>query len=89
MLQWDNLVPIAYKKSSVASLVNRPVRVCSCYHLLHNAFKYIHIMAHFNSYPLSFVARIIARVLEKLTASAQIQNANSEIAKKQKKYQYE
>ena len=88
MLKWDSLVPTAYKKSSVASFVNRAVRICSHYHSLHDEFQYIRIMAQFNGYPLSFVDRIIARALEKLTASAPIQNPNSEIANEQTKYQY-
>lgn len=88
MLKWSSLVPTSYKRSSVASLVNRAIRVCSSYHLLHNEFQYIRTMAEFNDYPLSFVDRLTAQALQKLFESQQIQNPDPEATNEQKRFEF-
>ncbi|CAF4174541.1 unnamed protein product, partial [Adineta steineri] len=65
MLKWDSLIPTSYKRSSVYALVNRAIRICSTFELLHNEFIYIRSMADFNGYPSNFVQNIINKQLDK------------------------
>ncbi|CAF4074285.1 unnamed protein product [Adineta steineri] len=65
MLKWDSLIPTSYKRASVYALVNRAIRICSTFDLLHNEFIYIRSMADFNGYPSNFVQNIINKQLDK------------------------
>ncbi|CAF3273243.1 unnamed protein product [Rotaria socialis] len=83
MLKWDSLIPTAYKRSSIISLVTRAIRICSKYGPLHDEFQQIRLMANFNGYPSDFVEKIIKKYLDKLyrpkDTENQIQQTSNEI----------
>jgi hypothetical protein len=55
MIKWDSFVPMQYKKSSIVSLVQRALYVCSNYSLLSDEFDNIREFGQKNGYPLSFI----------------------------------
>jgi hypothetical protein len=88
MLKWNSLIPTAYKKSSVTALVNRAIRICSKFDLLHNELLHIRKMANFNGYPSNFVEQIINKQLAKLYPSKQIENQIQQTLNENKNYKY-
>lgn len=59
LLKWDSFVPIEYKKSTIVSMVQRALAVCSTYTLLATEFNEIRKIARKNGYPLSFIDKRI------------------------------
>src|SRR4051812_11820255 len=55
MLKWNSFVPIQYKKSCIASMIQRALHVCSTYSLLSDEFDKIRELGQKNGYPLSFI----------------------------------
>ncbi|CAM4988700.1 unnamed protein product, partial [Rotaria socialis] len=50
---WNSYVPIEYKKSSITSMIDRALRICSTYQLLSTEFNEIRKIAKLNDYPTS------------------------------------
>ncbi|CAF1461838.1 unnamed protein product, partial [Rotaria sordida] len=88
MLKWDSLIPTSYKKSSVTALVNRAIRICSKFDLLHDEFQQIRIMANFNGYSSNFVEEIINKKLNKSYKSKEIENQIQQKSDEYKNYKY-
>ncbi|CAF3120231.1 unnamed protein product [Rotaria socialis] len=61
---WNSYVPIEYKKSSITSMIDRALRICSTYQLLSTEFNEIRKIAKLNDYPTSMVdTRALTRPL--------------------------
>ncbi|CAF4942844.1 unnamed protein product, partial [Rotaria socialis] len=56
---WNSYVPIEYKKSSITSMTDRALRICSTYQLLSTEFNEIRKIAKLNDYPTSMVDTLI------------------------------
>ncbi|CAF1610357.1 unnamed protein product, partial [Rotaria magnacalcarata] len=59
MTNWNSYVPIEYKKSSITSMMDRALRICSTYQLLSTEFNEIRKIAKLNDYPTSMVDTLI------------------------------
>jgi hypothetical protein len=88
MIKWDSLVPKAYKTASVTAFVNRAIRICSRYDLLHEEFQKIYRMAIFNGYPSHFILRIIYKKLDRLYQFDQSNNQIQQAPDQDKKCKY-
>ena len=56
MIKWDSFVPMQYKKSSIISMVQRALYVCSNYSLSCHELDNIRKIGQQNGYPLSFIS---------------------------------
>jgi len=88
MVKWNSLVPRSYHKSSIVSLVNRAIRVCSTYVLLDEELNNIRSMAYLNDYPYYFIEKIINEQLNKLYELPSPPNPIEATSNENKKYRY-
>ncbi|CAF1663857.1 unnamed protein product [Adineta ricciae] len=55
MTNWHSFVPLQYKKSSIVSMVQRALAICSTYTTLAAEFQEIRRIGVANGYPISFI----------------------------------
>ena len=55
MTNWHSFVPFSYKKSSVVSMIQRALSICSTYSLLDKELLKIRTVCHDNDYPIDFI----------------------------------
>ena len=58
-------ISIQYKRSALSSMIYRAIRICSIYQLLHKEFRFTKRIATANGYPVHFIEKQIAYVLNK------------------------
>ena len=55
MTNWHSFVPFSYKKSSVVSMIQRALSICSTYSLLDKELLKIRTVCQDNDYPIDFI----------------------------------
>ncbi|CAF2031532.1 unnamed protein product [Rotaria magnacalcarata] len=75
---WNSYVPIECKKSSITSMIDRALRICSTYQLLATEFNEIRKIAKLNDYPTSMVDTLIGIKFSKYRNKQQSNKSTTE-----------